>query len=1065
MRLLLAHRLMVVYVMPAAGAIALYMTVPSLRTPMWVLVSLGGAAAVLAGVHVNRPAHRWPWLVFAAGLVALAAGDTYYNVQEQYSRASVPFPSPADACHLAVYPLLAVGLFGLVRYRWVDRDWPSLLDASIITAGLALPVWVYLVQPLTVLEGLTWEQRAIGIAYPLGDVLVLAMLVRLLVPGPHCGRERSLQLLALGTVALVGFDIAYGILRLDSSWEAGTVMDSGWIVFSMAWGLAALHPSMRGLTEPERRPLSPFPPWRRLVLLAAAMLVVPLVLLLEERSGTVNDVTAPAAFSSLLFVLVILRLADMIVAHRKSVARELTLRMATASLVAAEGAREIEQSCNSAVTALFGPKVRHASMLLSAQQALWLYTLLARSPVERRNTGSDGSPQGARNATALSGTLIVTVPELGPDIAGRLGDLPAALVCPMAQPDRPTGGELPGILLAAGPEQQLIEIRGTLEILASYAGLAAERVVLRREISRKESEAYFRTLVHNASDVILILNDDTTVRYASPSAEAVFGSAALTGTALQELVDARDRGRVHRTLTVLRSNKQEEAHDHWCVLKDGSRIEVEVRCRDLRQDRTVGGLVITLRDVTEQRQLEHELTQRAFHDPLTGLPNRTLLLERTERALLRGRRESTLTCLLFIDLDDFKIVNDTLGHSVGDQLLTTVGERLSRMLRRTDTAARLGGDEFAVLMEGARQPVDAEVLAAQVVQGLNRPFRLSDDSVNVSASVGVATAWDSADPEELLALADLALYSAKSAGKRQWRRFQPDLRDNMAARHDLRARLDRAIADEEISLLYQPVVDITVGEVVGFEALARWPHSRRGMVPPLQFIALAEETGQITPLGAWVLRNAVAGITRLQNGTPRPVPPPYVSVNVSARQFQDTGFLNEVRRSLDTAGLHPGSLQLELTESVLMRRDDHIDALLGTLKDLGVRIAVDDFGTGFSSLRYLREFPIDVLKIDKTFIDDIPEDPKQVALVEGILHLADRLGLQVIAEGIEEQAQSELLASLGCRFGQGYLFAPPMNLEESEVILCRPDADPPSGTAAPQRPADSSKFGREQRRA
>ncbi|MGW7202933.1 putative bifunctional diguanylate cyclase/phosphodiesterase [Streptomyces sp. NPDC054837] len=1048
MRLLLPHRLMLVYVMPAAGATALYMTIPSLRTPLWVLMSLGGTTAILTGVHVNRPTHRWPWLVFAAGLLALAAGDTYYHGQAQYSQASVPFPSPADACHLAVYPLLAVGLFGLVRYRWVDRDWPSLLDALIITAGLALPVWVYLVQPLTVLEGLTWEQRAIGIAYPLGDVLVLVMLVRLLVRGPHSGRERSVQLLALGTVTLVGFDIAYGILRLDSSWEAGPVMDLGWIVFSTAWGLAALHPSMRDLTEPERRPQSPFPPWHRLPLLAAATLVVPWVLLLEERSGTVN-VTAPAAFSSLLFVLVILRLAGVIVAHRKSVARELTLRTATASLVAAEGARDIERSCNTAVTALFGPKVRHASMLLSAQQALWLYTLLARSPVERRNTGTDGSPQSARTATALSGTLIVTVPELGPDIAGRLGDLPTALVCPMARPDHPTGDELPGVLLAAGPEQQLTEMRSTLEILASYAGLAAERVVLRREISRKESEAYFRTLVHNASDVILILNDDTTVRYASPSAEAVFGNAALTGTALQELVDARDRGRVHRTLTVLRSNKQEEAHDHWCVLKDGSRIEVEVRCRDLRQDRTVGGLVITLRDVTEQRQLEHDLTQRAFHDPLTGLPNRTLLLERTERALLRGRRDSTLTCLLFIDLDDFKIVNDTLGHSVGDQLLTTVGERLSRILRRTDTAARLGGDEFAVLMEGARQPVDAEVLAAQVIQGLNRPFRLSDDSVNVSASVGVATAWDSADPEELLALADLALYSAKSAGKCQWRRFQPDLRDNMAARHDLRAHLDRAIADEEISLLYQPVVDITAGQVVGFEALARWPHTRRGMVPPLQFIALAEETGQITPLGAWVLRNAVADIARLQNRTPRPVPPPYISVNVSARQFQDTGFLNEVRRSLDTAGLHPGSLQLELTESVLMRRDDHIDALLGTLKDLGVRIAVDDFGTGFSSLRYLREFPIDVLKIDKTFIDDIPEDPKQVALVGGIVQLADTLGLQVIAEGIEEQAQRELLASLGCRFGQGYLFAPPMSLEESAVILSRPDADPPPGTAAP----------------
>jgi diguanylate cyclase (GGDEF)-like protein/PAS domain S-box-containing protein len=1013
----------------------LYLAVPAPRARLSAVIGLAGVAAVLGGLRIHRPAHRWPWLVIAAALLAYAAGDAYYNVQELYLQSSPASPSPADACHLLVYPLLAAGLFGLVRYRSPDHDLPGLLDALIITAGLALPVWVYLVQPLTTVDGLTWQQRAISIAYPMGDVLVLAVLLRLLIGSTRAVRNRSVQLLVLGTGTLLGFDIAYGILRLDGTWHAGTLLDSGRLVFCTAWGLAALHPSMRELTEPEPRPQAPLPPWHRLPVLAAATLVAPVILLFEQPVGTVHDAMALAIFSGLLFVLVILRLGSMIVAHRRSVARELTLRGATGSLVAAEEAQDVEVSCVTAVAALFGPKVQNATVLLSPQQAQFLYASLARSPVGRH--GADGSEP---TAGELPRTFILPVPELGLDLADRLGDLPTALVCPMGRSGRPADDEPPGVLLVAGPERQLTEIRGSVEILASYAGLAAERVALRQEISRKESEAYFRTLVHNASDVILILNDDTTVRYASPSAEAVFGRSALTGTALQELVDPRDRERVHRTLTVLRSDTQEEAHDYWWIIREVSNIEVEVRCRDLRQDRTVAGLVITLRDVTEQRQLEHELTQRAFHDSLTGLPNRTLLLERTERALLRGRRESTLTCLLFIDLDDFKIVNDTLGHIVGDRLLAAVGERLSRTLRRTDTAARLGGDEFAVLMEGAKQPVDAELLAAQVIQSLGRPFRLSDDSVNVSASVGVATAWDSADPEELLALADLALYAAKAAGKRQWRRFLPELRDNMTERHDLRARLDRAIADEEFSLLYQPVVDMTAGQVVGFEALARWPHTRRGMIPPLQFIALAEETGQITPLGAWVLRNAAADIARLQSRTPRPVPP-YVSVNVSARQWRDSNFLNEVRTSLDTAGLRPDSLQLELTESVLMRPDAHIDALLRTLKDLGVRIAVDDFGTGFSSLRYLREFPIDVLKIDKTFIDDIPEDPRQVALVEGIVHLADTLGLQVIAEGIEEQSQRELLAGIGCRFGQGYLFAPPMNLEESEIVLRRTESE------------------------
>lgn len=1029
----LAHRLRAVYIVLVGVVAGLYLSIPETRTPLWAVIGLSGVAAVLTGAHIHRPAHRWPWWALAGGLLTFIAGDTYYNVLEEYFHASNPFPSPADACQLATYPLFAAGLFGLVRYRWPDRDLPSLLDALIITAGLALPVWVYLVQPLTRVEGLTWQQRTISIAYPLGDVLVLAMLAGLLTPSPVSGRNRAVQLLVLGTLTLLGFDIAYGILQLNNMWQAGTLLDSGWIVFYTAWGLSALHPSMAELTAPQSPPEPALPPQRsRLLLLTGATLIAPAILLYEGRAGDVQDATVLAVSSCVLFLLVILRLSGMVVAHHKAITRELALRTATASLVAAAQPQEIERTCASAVRALFGPGIQYSSAVLTAEHAQDLYAALDRS------FGKDGDGQAA---LSVHRTLMVPVAELGPDPVAGLDGLPTALVCPMIQPDRPAGGELPGVLLVAGPERRLGEVRGSLEILASHAGLATERIALRQEISRKESEAYFRTLVRNASDVILIVDDDSTVRYASPSAEAVFGSSPLSGTALRDLVDPRDRERADRTLKAPREDRREEAHDHWWVLREGGRIEVEVRCRDLRQDKTVGGLVVTLRDVTEQRQLEHELTQRAFHDSLTGLPNRTLLLERTERALLRGRREPTLTCLLFVDLDDFKIVNDTLGHTVGDQLLGAVGARLSETLRRTDTAARLGGDEFAVLMEDAKQPLDAELLAAQVIQTLNRPFQLADDSVSVSASVGVATAMDSTDAEDLLAHADLALYAAKAAGKRQWRRFQPHLRDRMAERHDLQARLDSAITKGEFALRYQPVVDITADEVVGFEALVRWPHTRWGLVPPQQFIPLAEETGYITPLGAWVLRNATSDMARLQDRS-RCATAPYISVNVSARQWRDTGFLDEVCRALETPGLVPGSLQLELTETVLMQRDSQIDALTRALKGLGVRIAIDDFGSGYSSLRYLRDFPIDVLKIDKSFIDDIPQDPRQVALVEGIVRIADTLGIQVIAEGIEEPAQRELLVDIGCRFGQGYLFARPMTVEQSEMVLRRRDQGP-----------------------
>lgn len=1001
-----AHRLMVAHITLVAVATAVYMTVPSARTPLWAVIGLAGVIAILAGSHLHRPAHRWPWWVLTAGLLTFVAGDTYYNVMEAYFHASNPFPSPADACYLATYPLFAAGLSGFVRYRWAGHDLPSLLDALIFTAGLALPVWVYLVQPLTEVEGLTWQQRAISIAYPLGDVLVLALLARLLAPSPIDGHNRSVRLLVVGTVTLLGFDIAYGILQLNSMWQAGTLLDAGWIVFYTAWGLAALHPSMVELTAAVPQRGSLLPPPRRLLLLAVATLIAPGILLYEGLADAPHDAAVIAAFSGALFLLVILRLAGMVVAHRKAVARELALRRAGASLVSAVRQQEVARSCEAAVGMLLGSTVAHRTLLLPTEQAA---ALVPRD------------------------TRMMPPEDLGPDIAVRLDGLPAVLVCPLNPPDRPAP-EVPGVLLVAGPAGALNETRGSLEILASHAGLAMERVVLRQEVVRRESEAYFRTLVRNTSDVILIVEDDDTIRYASPSAAAVFGTADLSGASLPDLLDPQDRHRAARELAAVRDNGPRTTHDHWWVRHRAGRVEVEVRCSDFRDERTVAGLVVTLRDVTEQRRLEHELTQRAFHDSLTGLPNRTLLLERIERALLRGRRESSLTCLLFIDLDDFKQVNDTMGHSAGDRLLIAAGNRLSRMLRRTDTAARLGGDEFAVLMEGAREPLDAELLAAQVVQTLTRPFVLGAESVSVSASVGVATARDSAGAEELLSHADLALYSAKAAGKRQWRRFQPLLHARMVERHDLQSRLARAVADQDFALRYQPVVDITAGEVVGFEALVRWPHAPRRPVSTEQFITLAEETGHIAMLGSWVLENAVSDIVGLQH-LPGPVSPPYVSVNVSARQFRDTGFVGQVGQALRTPGLAPGSLQLELTETVLLRRDSQIQAVLRALKELGVHIAVDDFGTGFSSLRYLRDFPIDVLKIDKTFIDDITRDPQQVALVEGIVRLADTLGLQVIAEGIEDSAQRDLLAGMGCRFGQGYLFARPMTVEQSERVL------------------------------
>src|SRR6185437_2837988 len=411
-----------------------------------------------------------------------------------------------------------------------------------------------------------------------------------------------------------------------------------------------------------------------------------------------------------------------------------------------------------------------------------------------------------------------------------------------------------------------------------------------------------------------------------------------------------------------------------------------------------------------QHQLEEELKYRAFHDSLTGLPNRSLFAREAAGALETARAVGRTAGVLFVDLDDFKVVNDTMGHSVGDELLVAVAARLAAAVRQSDTAARLGGDEFALLIDDAADPEAVDGFAERIVAAFAEPFTLSEAKVISSATVGVATSRDSGDVDELLRHADLALYAAKAAGKRPWRHYQPVLTSGMLRRREIQAALEDAVKTSGFTLVYQPIVALGSGEISGFESLIRWPHPRWGMMLPGQFISLAEETGLIVPLGAWVLRQALADMVRWRRELPsRPVPEldppaqppegPHVSVNVSARQFRDPGFVGSVRQALHASSLPPSALLIELTESLLLDGHDQIRADLNELKDIGVRLAIDDFGTGYSSLGYLLELPIDVLKIDKTFVTGIASSWRRHALVEGIVRLARTLEVEVIAEG------------------------------------------------------------------
>jgi diguanylate cyclase (GGDEF)-like protein len=476
-------------------------------------------------------------------------------------------------------------------------------------------------------------------------------------------------------------------------------------------------------------------------------------------------------------------------------------------------------------------------------------------------------------------------------------------------------------------------------------------------------------------------------------------------------------------------------HDVVLMTSDGRRRVVEAVMDDLRADPTVGGLVLTAHDVTDQRELERQLVHQAFHDSLTALPNRALLTDRVTHALHHAARNGTKIALLFLDIDDFKTINDSLGHVVGDEVLKQVAEALRSCLRTSDTAARLGGDEFALLLEDTSEVEKAAAsIAERVLRAVATPVTIGDTEILVRVSIGVVTGGAGQTADELLRSADVAMYHAKHSGGGKLAVYAPEMHEAVMTRLELKADLERALGAGELDVHYQPIVEIDSGQVRSLEALVRWTHPIRGPISPATFVPFAEETGLIYQIGDWVLERACRDIVRLQGAFPSFVDLA-VNVNLSARQILQPPFCDRVREILETSGLPPRLLTLEITESTLMEDVEGVSARLVELRSQGIGIAIDDFGTGFSSLGYLQRFPVDQLKIAREFISDIVRDARTSQLVDAIIRLADSLALRTVAEGIEEEAQRDRLAELGCSYGQGYLFARPQPLEQVARVI------------------------------
>jgi diguanylate cyclase (GGDEF)-like protein/PAS domain S-box-containing protein len=441
------------------------------------------------------------------------------------------------------------------------------------------------------------------------------------------------------------------------------------------------------------------------------------------------------------------------------------------------------------------------------------------------------------------------------------------------------------------------------------------------------------------------------------------------------------------------------------------------------------------REIAERRELEEQLTHQAFHDPLTGLPNRTLFLDRLDLALERARRREGEVAVLFVDLDDFQVVNDSLGHEVGDQVLLAVAERLENYMLAEDMLARFGGDEFAVLLDNVSTPGDASRVAERIGEALREPFVLRGRERFVTTSVGISLGGRGGErPGDLLRNADLAMYQAKARGRNRHAMFEPGMGERVLQRLELEGELRRALERKEFRLHYQPKVSLDSGEIVAMEALIRWEHPVRGLVSPAQFVPVAEEIDLIAPIGRWVLMEACHQAHRWHAKFPG-ISPLKVCVNLSAKQFLHPALLEAVETALRENGLDPAALDLEITESVVMEDAHTTLATLRNLKGLGVNLAIDDFGTGYSSLSYLRRFPVDFLKVDRSIIQGVGEGPKEEAMLWALVNLAHSMGTRVIAEGVETKAQLARLREAGYDFGQGYYFAKPLPAQAAGALL------------------------------
>jgi diguanylate cyclase (GGDEF)-like protein/PAS domain S-box-containing protein len=541
------------------------------------------------------------------------------------------------------------------------------------------------------------------------------------------------------------------------------------------------------------------------------------------------------------------------------------------------------------------------------------------------------------------------------------------------------------------------------------------------------------TVAHHSSELIALIDRAGILAYANPAASLIFGIALddAIGASAASFLHPDDANRVTKRFAELVATPGSTITDTVRFVSALQEVRIlEIVATNCLHDPHVAGIIVNGRDVTERRQLETDLLEQSLHDALTGLPNRALFIDRAERLLAMANRDQVPVSVLFVDLDNFKTFNDGMGHPAGDELLVAVARRMSNTVRAEDLLCRFGGDEFVVLVDPRPPSVEADALAERLADVLRTPFEVDGRVISVTASVGIANGVD-LSVEDLVRDADIAMYQAKAAGKNQVVAFAPEMVDIANERLQLVIDLQRAIEEHEFVVLFQPIIELGDQAVTGMEALVRWQHPTRGRLAPFEFIPAAEENGMIVDIGRLVLGQACEQAVSWQFAD-RDLT---LSVNLSARQLSSATLLEDVSSILEETGFDASSLVLEITETTIMQDAEAAVGRLSALKELGVRLAIDDFGTGYSSLSYLRKIPVDILKIDRSFVSDLHDSTEAVAIVHSLIDLGRTLDLELVAEGVELEDQLRELRSQHCNKAQGFLFARPLDAWQLEEIF------------------------------